>query len=144
MRFDGVWRVCDDGIVRPVLQGAVRAKNDLWIPAAFLADTAADRTVLSAEVLQALGPQPSGSAGQLEGVGGKASSVIVQTQIRLKCETGDMVLFKGHFAAVTDPAALDLCVLGRDITNLFAVIVDRPQDIVCLVGHGHRYVIVPG
>jgi hypothetical protein len=36
-----------------------------------------------------------------------------------------------------------MSVPGRDITNLFALIVNRPQDVVCLVGHGHRYLIVP-
>jgi hypothetical protein len=34
-----------------------------------------------------------------------------------------------------------MSVLGRDITNLFAVIVDRPGDAVCLVGQGHLYLI---
>jgi hypothetical protein len=35
-----------------------------------------------------------------------------------------------------------MSVLGRDIINLFALIVDRPQDIVCLLGQRHRYRIV--
>jgi hypothetical protein len=35
-------------------------------------------------------------------------------------------------------------VLGRDITGLFAVIVDRPGDLVCLVGQRHRYSIITG
>jgi hypothetical protein len=30
----------------------------------------------------------------------------------------------------------------HDITGLFAVIVDRPGDLVCLVGQRHRYSIV--
>jgi hypothetical protein len=34
-----------------------------------------------------------------------------------------------------------MCVLGRDIMNLFAVIVDRPGDLVCMIGRGHRYTI---
>jgi hypothetical protein len=32
-------------------------------------------------------------------------------------------------------------VLGRDITGLFAVIVDRPGDVVCFIGQQHHYVI---
>jgi hypothetical protein len=48
-------------------------------------------------------------------------------------------VFKGRFAAFTDPKALDMSVLGRDITNLFAVIVDRPQDLVCLLGQRQHY-----
>jgi hypothetical protein len=81
------------------------------------------------------------SGARLEGVGGSATSVVVETQIRMAQETGQTVLFKGHFAAFTDPAALDISVLGRDISNMFALIVDRPQDVVCLLGRGHQYKI---
>jgi hypothetical protein len=35
-----------------------------------------------------------------------------------------------------------MSVLGRDITNFFALIVDRPQEVVCLLGQGHRYLII--
>jgi hypothetical protein len=35
----------------------------------------------------------------------------------------------------------DGVVLGRDILNLFAVIVDRPADIVCLISQRHCYKI---
>jgi hypothetical protein len=141
MRFDGSWRLCDDGIVRPVFSAAVRGADGTWVPAVFLADTAADRTVLSEDVWQALGLPAQPSAQHLEGVGGMAPSVMVATTIRLQRETGATVLFHGQFAAFTDPAALDISVLGRDITNLFAVIVDRPQDLVCMLGQGHRYTI---
>ena len=144
MRIDGAWLVCDDGIVRPVIRGEMVTKNGSWIQVPFLADTAADRTVLSGATLQALGLQPAGSAGHLEGVGGKAAAVVVETQIHMKRDTGEEVLFKGHFSAFTDVTTLDMSVLGRDITNLFAVIVDRLQDLVCLLGHGQRYIIVPG
>jgi hypothetical protein len=34
-----------------------------------------------------------------------------------------------------------MSVLGRDITDLFAVIVDRVHDVVCLLGQRHRYSI---
>ena len=38
------------------------------------------------------------------------------------------------FAAFTQTESLDMRVLGRDILNLFALIVDRPRDVVCLLG----------
>jgi len=93
MRFDGSWRLCDDGVVRPIFSAAVRAENGTWVPAVFLADVAADRTVLSEDVWRALGlpGQPSGH--HLEGVGGRVSSVSVTTAIRLHRETGTTVLF---------------------------------------------------
>jgi hypothetical protein len=142
MRFDGVWRVCDDGVVRPVLRGEVRAADGEWTPVPFLLDVGADRTVFSAAVLRMLGAQVTGATQELEGVGGKATSVILATSIRLIRETGAAVSFDGQFAAFTDPVALGMSVLGRDVTNLFAVIVDRPQDVVCMLGPKHRYRIV--
>jgi len=32
-----------------------------------------------------------------------------------------------------------MSVLGRDISGLFALIVDRPNNVVCLVGQNHGY-----
>jgi hypothetical protein len=144
MRIDGSWRLCDDGIVRPVIWGEIRGRDGSWVQALFLADTAADRTVLSEDVWRRLGLPSLTTTERLEGVGGAAASVVVETQIRMAREAGNTVLFKGQFAAFTDAAALDISVLGRDITNLFAVIVDRPQDVVCLLGRGHRYSILEG
>jgi hypothetical protein len=34
-----------------------------------------------------------------------------------------------------------MCVLGRDVTGLFAVIVDQPNNVVCMIGQRHRYTI---
>ena len=48
-------------------------------------------------------------------------------------------MFRGQYAAVTAVEALDISVLGRDITGLFAVLVDQPGDVVCLLGQQHRY-----
>jgi len=144
MRIDGSWRLCDDGIVRPVVWGELRASDGSWVQAFFLTDCAADRTVLSENVWRGLGLPGVAATHRLEGVGGSAASVVVETQIRMAREAGQTVLFKGQFAAFTDPAALDISVLGRDITNRFALIVDRPQDAVCLLGRGHQYKILQG
>lgn len=142
MRFDGAWRVCDGGIVRPVLRGQAMKADGTWLQVTFLVDSGADRTVFSADVLRGLGLKPAAAIQELAGVGGKAESVVVDTSIRLMREDGTNVLFRAQFAAFTDPAALDMSVLGRDITNLFAVIVDRPQDVVCLLTAKHRYIVV--
>jgi hypothetical protein len=48
-------------------------------------------------------------------------------------------LIRGEYAACTQQDMLDMSVLGRDILDLFAVIVDRPQDVVCLIGGHHTY-----
>ena len=144
MRIDGSWKLCEDGVLRPVFLGKVRASDGSLIDVWFLADTGADRTVFSADILRELNVQPTGPTLQLEGVGGQAASVVVDTVIVMKRDDGAPVHFNGRFAAVTDPGTLDMSVLGREITNLFAVIVDRPGDVVCLLGAGHHYQIVPG
>lgn len=141
MQISGVWLLCPDGIVRPVIRGQILTENGAWLQAPFLVDTAADRTVFSATILEALGLSPLPPSEQLGGVGGVVDTVVVETQIRLTREYDNKVIFRGRFAAFTALAALDMSVLGRDLTNLFAVIVDRPQDVVCLLGQNHHYII---
>jgi hypothetical protein len=141
MRLDGKWLLCDDGFMRPVLRGEILAGDGSWLPAEFLVDTGADCTVFSALTLEALRLQPDVGRTRLGGVGGIADSLIVETQIRFSRETGNQVLFRGQYTAFSQLESLDMCVLGRDVTDLFAVIVDRPSDVVCLLGQRHRYTI---
>lgn len=141
MLIKGLWHLCDDGVTRPVLRGEVRGADGEWVQARFLVDVGADRTVFSADILAALGLPPVAAPDRLAGVGGVSPSVGLQTQIIFPSEDGTRVTFRGQFAAFTEIDALDMSVLGRGITNLFAVIIDRPGDVVCMVGQGHRYVI---
>jgi hypothetical protein len=141
MLITGHWRPCADGFVRPVIRGEILAGDGSWYEAFFLVDLGADRTVFTAGVCAALGLTPLVSAERLAGVGGAAGSVILDTQIQLTHETGGKAVFRGQFAAVTDPESLDMSVLGREILNLFAVIVDRQGDVVCLLRPPHRYTI---
>jgi hypothetical protein len=142
MVISGVWHLCDDGMVRPVIQAEVLASDGSWSKAPFLIDTGADRTVFSTDILTALRLPPVVTADHIGGVGGVVASVIVATQIRLTRENNGKVLFQGQYAGVTEVATLDMSVLGRDITNLFAVIVDWPQQVVCLLGQRHQYIII--
>ena len=141
MRIDGQWLVGDDGVVRPVISGDIRTADGSWEQCEFLVDTSADRTVFNAATPVKLGLQPLAMSEGLSGVGGMAASVIVETEIHLLREDGGNVVFRGQYAAVTELEALDISVLGRDITGLFAVIVDWSHDVVCLVGQRHRYTI---
>jgi predicted aspartyl protease len=141
MRISGVWHLCDDGMVRPVIRGEIQAGDGSWVKAPFLVDTGADRTVFSADVLQALHLQPLDSPDRLSGVGGMAASVVITTGIRLTHDEAGKAVFKGQFAGFTDLEALDMCVLGRDLLNLFALIVDRQGDNICLIGQEHCYTI---
>ena len=60
----------------------------------------------------------------------------------MQMRSGGKVIFRGQFAAVTNLEALDISVLGRDITGLFAVIADQPGKVVSLLAQRHRYSIV--
>ena len=141
MRIDGQWLLCDDGIVRPVIASEILASDGSWVKVRLLVDTGADRTVFSAEDLAVLQLSPLPSLQQLGGVGGEAATVRVETQIRMAVDDGGKATFRGQFSAFTDPDALDMSVLGRDITDFFALIVDRPGDTVCLLGQQHGYAI---
>ena len=116
------------------MHAEILASDGSWIKTPFLLDTGADRTVLSADILQALRPQPLRTQTQLGGVGGVIAAIIIETQIRLTRENNGKVLLRGQYVGVTEVEALDMSVLGRDVTNLFAVIVDWPQHIVSLLG----------
>jgi hypothetical protein len=138
----GSWLMCDDGIVRPVIEGEVQAGNGSWLLVELPVDVGADRTVFTADVLATLGLPHLALPHQLGGVGGTASTVAVATHLRLQLDGGATISFQGSFAGFTQVDALDMSVLGRDIMNLFAVVVYRPGDVVCLIGQGHGYAIV--
>lgn len=142
MHIPGEWYMCDDGIERPVIRGRAQAGDASWVQTPFLVDTGADRTVFSSGILAALSLPPLPTQERIGGVGGLVNSVVVDTVIQLFREHAGEVTFRGQFTAVTDVEALDMSVLGRDITNLFAVIVDRSGNSVSMVGVRHRYVIV--
>lgn len=141
MLIPGRWLQCDDGVVRPIIESEVLAADGAWLPVEFLADVGADRTVFNAEVLASLTLPHQLAPRQLGGVGGAAKTVAVGTEIRLPLEGAGSITFQGMFAGLTNPDALDMSVLGRDIMNHFAVIVDHPGNLVCMIGKGHRYTI---
>jgi predicted aspartyl protease len=141
MKIEGSWPLCEDGAVRPVIYGEIQAADGSWKPSPFLVDTGADRTVLSAAILSTLNLPTCASEETIAGIGGAAVSVIVETTCRLLDENGGDVLFKGRFAAFTEISALDMSVLGRDVMNLFALIIDHQRDVVCLLGQRHSYTI---
>lgn len=143
MRINGEWYVGDENIARPIIRGAIRDRNGAWQRTLFLVDTGADRTVFSAAILAVLGLSPAASHERLGGVGGQAEAVEVETQIRFFHDGPGQVVFRGQYAAFTSLEALDISVLGRDITDLFTIIIDRPHTLVCLLRERHRYMITP-
>ena len=124
-----------------MIRGEILSSSGFWAPAPFLVDTGADLTIFSAAILADLHLQQLTTRDRLGGLGGLVNSVVVETRIRLYRETGRTVVFRGQYAAVTEVETLDISVLGRDISGLFAVIVDQPGNVVCLLGQRHRYTI---
>jgi hypothetical protein len=141
MQIDGEWHLCDDGIVRPIIRGEVESADGPWFHTRFLLDTGADRTVFDADTIAALGAFEAAGTERLGGFAGTTEARLVRTEVRLTRDGAGKVVFRGDYAAVTDPEMLDMSVLGRDITGLFAVIVDQPGGIVCLLGQRHSYLI---
>ena len=141
MRIDGQWLPFDDGELRPVVRAQLIAADGSPVETLLLVDTGADRTVFTRAVLDALELPASQPVEQMAGVGGVVNTVQVVTELRLLRDDGRRVSFRGRFSAVTDAGALDLSVLGRDTIGLFALIVDRPGNVVCLIGQQHRYSI---
>lgn len=139
MLISGEWFLFPDDIFRPVVRGEVLSGLGSWIPVPFLLDTGADRTVLTAATLSRLALPSLDANEMIGGLGGVVDSITVETRIQFIRETGALVSFRGRFAAVTDASVLDISVLGRDITDNFAVIVDRPQDAIHLLSQRHRY-----
>ncbi len=139
MLIEGRWQLCDDGLERPVLRGEVQKAGGGWEPAEFLVDTGADRTVLSANILGALGLVAPVGGGRIGGVGGVIDIVEIDTQVRLTREDRGKVTFRSRYAACRLPDVLDMSVLGQDVLGLFALVVDRAHDRVCLLSGKHQY-----
>lgn len=142
MVINGEWMICADGVNRPLIRGELQTGKGQWESVAFLVDTGADRTVLGAPVLAQLELPLTDTPEQLGGLGGMTEMVTVATSLRLTKHDAGKVNFRSQYAAVTEVEALDICVLGRDILGLFAVIVDEPKQIVCLLSQRHGYSIV--
>jgi hypothetical protein len=141
MRIDGAWVPGGDGVTRPLVDVLVQTAAGDWIDAQFLLDSGADRTVLSADLLNKLGLGERAADTDLSGVGGSARTVLVRTRLRFTTTAGNTVDFPAEFAAFIDQSALDGPVLGRDVLNVFAVLLDRPNDLICLLHGAGAYTI---
>ncbi len=141
MQISGEWLRCLDGGTRPIVRGEVLGGDGHWREIELLVDTGADRTVLCAEDFNRGQFIPVETDRHIGGVGGVVRSVAVDTQLRLKRSDGQQVLLRGQFAACTEPDSLDMSILGRDILDMFALIVDRRADTVAILGGNHRYSI---
>lgn len=139
MRVEGTWLFCDDGVIRPIFLAEVLGSDGKWVEVPLLADCGADRTVLSHAAFAGLGFAACQGHERVVGIGGRVDPVIFDTQIRIPRSDGVSVTFRGQFAAILDSSALDMSLLGRDVTNHFALVIDHPRSKVCLLSRGEIY-----
>ena len=142
MRINGYWHDTESGVVLPVVDVELQAADGAWRQFQFLRDTGAELSVLRYEDLIELGVEVEPTTDHLTGVGGDSGCVRVAGPIRLLRDDGQSVTIHGGVLALTDPIALDLSVLGRDILGHFAVIVDKPKRVVAILHGQHDYDIV--
>lgn len=143
MRFDGRWKECNDGTVRPLLAAGILTERGEWRRFWMLVDTGADRSVLSADVWSALGNTAQEATVQLGGIGGIVDATRLHTTLRLQRNDGQFVTFRIELAVCLDERVLDMSVLGRDIIDMFALVADRESDVLTLLGGNHSYSIQP-
>jgi predicted aspartyl protease len=139
MRVNGEWLECDDGESRPILRADVLGGDGTWRAGEFLIDTGADRTVLSANALASAHLEPIDSDRHVGGIGGTVDSVIVRTTLRLTRDDGINLSMRGEYAAFGRFEELEMSILGRDILNMFTLIVDRKSDTVLMIRDRHSY-----
>ena len=77
----------------------------------------------------------------LSGIGGASDHVLVDTTLELIRDDGGMARVKAEFAGLTDEAAADLSILGRDVLNNFDLIMSYQRDEILLLSQRHRYLV---
>jgi hypothetical protein len=78
----------------------------------------------------------------IRGISGQTDYVSVESVLVLRRSEGGVAKVRGEFLGLTDPAASDLCVLGRDVTDNFDLILSRRRSDVLLLAPTHQYQIV--
>lgn len=143
MRVNGEWLQCNDGVVRPSVPGFVRAPDGKMIEVSFLLDAGADRTVFNSRFLYRLEPLATSETEQinLAGVGGRVSSITVETAVGFIRDSGQLVTVRGAFGVFTISESSEMSVLGRDVTNNFDVVYSFPRREVILLAPPHSYQI---
>lgn len=144
MRIVGEWRLFPDGVTRPIMAAEMLSIAGERVVVRFLVDSGADRTALNAAALLDLGlPLQECNPGEsIRGITGRASYVTIRSVIEFKTDDGGVARVRGEFVGLTDPDASDICVLGRDVTDNFDVILSRRRDDALLLAPTHQYQVI--
>lgn len=144
MQIVGEWRRFSDGVTRPVVEAEMLSASGNAVTVRFLIDSGADCTALNAATLAKLAlaherPRPDI---RVRGLAGEADYVTIQSVIKFKTDDGGAARVRGEFVGLTDPDASDLCVLGRDVTDNFDVILSRRRNDALLLAPTHQYQVI--
>ncbi len=140
MLVAGYWETDEEGRTRPLVDANVGCADGTMVADAFLLDSGADRTVFSAGLLARLNMQTQTSSdSDLYGIGGSVESVLLTTIVEFTCKAGGPARVRGEFAAFTQPEATDVSILGRDVLDIFDVIISRRREEVLLLSPNHQY-----
>jgi hypothetical protein len=141
MRIVGEWRRFSDWVTRPIVEAEMLSAAGNVVTVRFLIDSGADCTALNAATLVklALPHQRPQSDTHIRGVAGEADYITIRSAIEFKLDDGGAAKVRGEFVGLTDPDASDLCVLGRDVTDNFDVILSRRRNDALLLAPTHQY-----
>ena len=129
------------GILRPYISGFVYSSRRVWLEYAFLVDSGADVTFLHYGSLDELAIDTSNLEvyDDVGGVGGKDVPYI-KFSSKLQFISGeDVKVFKGDINIFLDPHATDVPLLGRDVLDHFAVLLDCRRSQVLLLDEMAKY-----
>jgi hypothetical protein len=143
-RIIGEWLACNDGITRPAVRARLQAADGSLRRGEFLIDSCADRTVFGAAFMRELGFAMTAAPEDLslKGITGECGFVVARTVIKLPRDDGGVAMVRGEFAAFTDDSATDLNILGRDVLNIFDVILSYRRREVLLLTEDHTYRVI--
>ena len=141
MRVNGKWVHCSDGEVHPMIEAHVLGADQIWRASEFLVDTGADRTVISESAFRESALQQVESDRRIGGLGGDVQSVVVRTALRFTRDDAQTVLVRNDYAAFVREDEFETGILGRDVLDMFALIMDRSADVVAIIRGHHRYSI---
>ncbi len=141
MRINGQWRRDENDVLTPVIECGLLAGDGEWLYTYFLIDSGAERTVISADILRQLDSPCHASLHSLVGLGDSVQVLTVSTKLKFEPDNGSSIVVNGPFDGLPEGREGELSILGRDVLGNFAIILDRPGDVIALLHGRHRYSI---
>lgn len=141
MRIDGRWISEPDGGVRPLIWAKVQDPSGQFVEVEFLVDSGADQTVLGAMANGMLNLDPVSTDLRLGGAGGMAEARGVSARLLFVKSDQRPFAINTECFVFEEENELETCILGRDVLNLFTVIFDYNNRLVCLLAPNHAYSI---